>query len=176
MSFCSSLDTREFDRKSKNWVLTSTAFNDIRLKALRLSQGEGTIMQPLQLRSLFRRGLFFSALVCFFTSAPLKAQFTSIIDGKVTDPSDAGVPKAVVTLENQVTGVKRVVETSDDGYYRAASLPPGSFTIRVTAPGFDTGVFENVLLENDSNENVQPPVETGYRVDPGNGHWRGAAC
>jgi hypothetical protein len=118
-------------------------------------------MQPLQLRSLFRRGLFFSALVCFFTSAPLKAQFTSIIDGKVTDPSDAGIPKAIVTLENQVTGVKRVVETSDDGYYRAASLPPGSFTIRVTAPGFETGVFENVLLQNDQTKTFNLPLKLG---------------
>lgn len=119
------------------------------------------MMQPCSLYSRLLKGIFLSVLVWLFTGAPLSAQFTSSIDGRVTDPSDAGVPKAVVTLENQATGVKRVVETSDDGYYRAASLPPGSYTVRVTAPGFETGVFENVLLQNDQTKTFNLPLKIG---------------
>jgi hypothetical protein len=119
------------------------------------------MQQPCPLRSRLLKGIFLTVLVWFFTGVRLNAQFTAVIDGRVTDPSDAGVPKAVVTLENQATGVKRVVETSDDGYYRAASLPPGTYTVRVTAPGFETGVFENVLLQNDQTKTFNLPIKIG---------------
>jgi hypothetical protein len=92
---------------------------------------------------------------------PLSAQFTSSIEGRVTDPSDAGVPNAVVTIEHLATGTKRVVQTSEIGYYRAASLPPGNFNIQVTAPGFETGVFENVLLQNDQTKTFNLPLKLG---------------
>jgi hypothetical protein len=118
-------------------------------------------MRPSQLLSRFRGTLFLSALLFLCTGGPLTAQFTSAIEGRVTDPSEAGVPKAVVTVENQATGVKRVVETSEVGYYRVASLSPGNFTIRVTAPGFETGVFENVLLENDQTKTFNLPIKLG---------------
>jgi Carboxypeptidase regulatory-like domain len=118
-------------------------------------------MRPSQLLSRFQGTLFLSALLLLCTGAPLIAQFTSAIEGRVTDPSEAGVPKAVVTVENSATGVKRLDETSGDGYYRLASLPPGNFTIRVTAPGFETGVFENVLLENDQTKTFNLPLKLG---------------
>jgi hypothetical protein len=118
-------------------------------------------MRPSQLLSRLPKELFLSALSLFFAGGPLTAQFTSAIEGRVTDPSEAGVPKAVVTMESQATGVKRVVETSDVGYYRIASLPPGTFTIRVTAPGFETGVFENILLENDQTKTFNLPLKLG---------------
>ncbi len=118
-------------------------------------------MQLCPLHSRLERGVFLSAFVCFFITTPLRAQFTSSIEGRVTDPSEAGVPKAVVTVEHAATGVKRVVETSEDGYYHIGSLPPGSFTIRVTAAGFDTGVFENVLLENDQTKTFNLPIKVG---------------
>jgi hypothetical protein len=93
--------------------------------------------------------------------APLRAQFTSAIEGRVTDPSEAGIPNATVTVEHLTTGTKRVVQTSEIGYYHVASLPPGNFTIRVAAPGFDTGVFENVLLQNDQTKTFNLPLKLG---------------
>jgi hypothetical protein len=108
------------------------------------------------------RLLFLGATVLLaFAPALLHGQFTSAIEGRVSDPSDAAVPKAMVTVENTSTGVKRTVATSEVGYYRVASLPPGSFTVRVTAPGFDTGVFENVLLENDQTKTFNLTVKLG---------------
>src|SRR5439155_15843020 len=94
-------------------------------------------------------------------SSTLTAQFTSVIEGRVSDPSDAAVPNVEVTVENNATGVKRIVRTSDVGYYRVASLPPGQFTVRISAPGFDTSVFENVLLENDQTKTFNIQVKIG---------------
>src|SRR5690349_17801701 len=105
-------------------------------------------------RWLMRPRLLFLGATALLAFAPalLQGQFTSAIEGRVSDPSDAAVPKAMVTVENPATGLKRTVATSDDGYYRVASLPPGTFTVRVAAPGFETGVFENILLENDQTK------------------------
>ena len=77
------------------------------------------------------------AATALFVGAPpvLNAQFTSVIEGRVTDPTDAAIPNAQVTVENASTGVKRLVMTSDVGYYRVASLSPGTFTVRIRGAG-----------------------------------------
>ena len=71
--------------------------------------------------------LVFLASLLLYHPATLRAQFTSILEGRITDPSDAPIPNAEVTVEHAGTGLKRVVRTSDLGYYRFASLPPGTF-------------------------------------------------
>lgn len=60
------------------------------------------------------------------------------IVGTVTDPSDAVVPHATVTLKNQDTGATSVVTSGDNGAYRFSLLRPGHYTLSVTAPGFQT--------------------------------------
>src|SRR5947209_20334310 len=104
---------------------------------------------------------FGTAVLLVFAPALVFGQFTSSIEGRVADPSDAGVPKAMVTIENTSTGVKRSVETSEVGYYRFASLPPGSFNVRVTAPGFETCAFEGISLENDQTKTFNLAIKVG---------------
>jgi hypothetical protein len=104
------------------------------------------------------------ALVILTTLAlpsALKAQFNSVLEGRVSDPSGAAVPNAEVTVANQATGVKRVVRTTEVGYYRVASLPPGAFTVTVTSPGFDTAVYQNVLLQNDQTKTFNLELKIG---------------
>src|SRR5882724_11374171 len=110
-------------------------------------------MRPCRLSlSSGKKCLVWTTAFLAFTPALIQAQFTSAIEGRVSDPSDAAVPKAMIIVENRSTGVKRSVEASEVGYYRVASLPPGNFTIRVTSAGFETGVYENVLLESDQTK------------------------
>src|SRR5215472_18537859 len=103
----------------------------------------------------------FSAALVTLTPAVLNAQFTSVIEGRVADPSDAGVPNAEITIERASMGIKRVVHASDVGYYRVGSLPPGQFSVHVTAPGFDTVVLESVLLENDQTKTLNIQMKIG---------------
>jgi hypothetical protein len=97
--------------------------------------------------------------------ASLKAQFTSVIEGRVTDPSDAAVPNSDVTVESPATGLKRVVRTSELGYYRVPSLPPGKFTLRIAASGFETAVYEDVLLENDQTKTLNVQLKVGQSTN-----------
>jgi hypothetical protein len=69
------------------------------------------------------------------------------LTGTVTDPSGAVVPNAAVTLKNEATGSARNTTTNASGAYRFALLPPGNYTVTVTAQGFnkaDTKTSVNV--------------------------------
>lgn len=61
---------------------------------------------------------------------------TSQITGRVTDPSEAVIPGASVTVLNEQTGVERTVTTNELGYYTAPLLTRGNYEVRVEATGF----------------------------------------
>src|SRR6516164_4536265 len=77
-------------------------------------------------------------LLLAFASSTSWAQFNSQINGTVTDPSGAVVPDATVTVTNVATGVTRTAQTSSSGTYIISSLPPGTFDVTVSKPGFRT--------------------------------------
>src|SRR5262245_43487212 len=85
--------------------------------------------------------------ICLFLAAiPLAAQFSSAIQGTVTDASQAAVPDAVVTVTNSATGVVRTANTSAEGFYRISNLGPGTYTLKVDKTGFASAQRENVVL------------------------------
>jgi hypothetical protein len=100
------------------------------------------------------------ALLTVF-ALPIRAQFTTTIEGRVSDQSDAAVPGAEVRVENVGTGIVRTVKTSSEGYYRVTALPPGTFTLRVTVQGFDTLVQENIVLQGDQTKTVNLQLKIG---------------
>jgi hypothetical protein len=62
----------------------------------------------------------------------------SQISGTVRDPSGASVPGAAVTLTNEATGVSQRQATTAGGVYAFASIPVGTYTIKVEVTGFRT--------------------------------------
>jgi hypothetical protein len=60
------------------------------------------------------------------------------IEGNVTDPSGASVPKAVVTIRNLVTGYSQSAVTDSSGAFRLTNIPPNPYHLEVTVPGFNT--------------------------------------
>ena len=59
------------------------------------------------------------------------------IGGAVTDASGAAVPNAMVTVTDQARGVQRQLTSDTAGQYLAPSLIPGTYSVRVVAPGFN---------------------------------------
>ena len=81
------------------------------------------------------------------------------IAGTVTDPSGAIVSNATVNLKNNATGATQTDKTSATGAYRFALLPPDSYTITVTAPGFQQApVTTTVAVGQVSSVNVKLTV------------------
>src|SRR5579863_3742265 len=81
------------------------------------------------------------------------AQFNASIQGSVTDPSGAVVPKASITLTNVGTQVTATTTSDNDGNFRFISLAPGNYQLSSDAPGFAKSVV-NVSLETNQNLNV----------------------
>ncbi len=63
---------------------------------------------------------------------------TGDIAGVVTDPSNAVVPDAKISLKDNSKGVTQEAKTNRDGAYRFYLLAPGSYTMTVTAAGFQS--------------------------------------
>ena len=73
--------------------------------------------------------------------APARAQAQALlgeINGNVVDSTQAAIVGARVVATNPDTNFSRQTTTNSVGGYTLADLPPGKYTIVVTAPGFQT--------------------------------------
>jgi Carboxypeptidase regulatory-like domain len=66
-------------------------------------------------------------LILLLCGLPCFAQYSSNIQGVVSDPAGAAINGASIELHNVETGVTAVITTSDSGNYRFSSLPPGNY-------------------------------------------------
>ena len=88
------------------------------------------------------------ALCLTSSSWPLHAQSTAAsMTGIVTDPSEAVLPNAKITVTNQATGLTRETLTNSVGEYRVPLLPVGIYTIKVEVAGFKAQVVKDIRLE-----------------------------
>jgi len=69
------------------------------------------------------------------------------ITGTVTDTTGAAVAKATVTALNVEKGVTTVRPTTSGGLYTISPLLPGTYTITVTAKGFESFKQENMIID-----------------------------
>src|ERR1044071_4684489 len=85
--------------------------------------------------------------VCVLFCLPAVAQTTtSNIEGMVKDPRGAVVSGAQITAASSSLGVERTTSSDENGFYRIAALPAGTYTVTVSGSGFANSTFENVEL------------------------------
>lgn len=86
---------------------------------------------------LIIRSLVITALTLAFGFSVLGQSLTAgTVSGTVTDPNNAVVPNATVTIENAVTGYKRTVNTGTDGAFRFDNVPLNNYVYSASASGF----------------------------------------
>ncbi|PWU08758.1 MAG: hypothetical protein C5B51_07355 [Terriglobia bacterium] len=95
---------------------------------------------------MFQR-LWGCAFAALLSVSMVLAQSTGIIQGGVTDPSGAAVPKATVTVRNMGTGEERTFTTDESGLYVVPSLPVGRYQITVKASGLQPTTANDLVLE-----------------------------
>jgi hypothetical protein len=83
------------------------------------------------------------------------------LTGTILDPSGAIVPGATVVAVNNATGVESRTTSTSGGAYTLPYLPAGTYTIRVSAPGFRTSTAENVILRVAQDLTVNISLEVG---------------
>jgi len=83
------------------------------------------------------------------------------ITGTVRDPQGAAVPKAEITITDEKTGASRTVNSNDDGFYNAPTLPAGVYTITTSPSGFKKTIVTGVELHVSENKTVNIDVQVG---------------
>jgi len=68
------------------------------------------------------------------------------IQGSVTDPSGARLPKATITVADTQTGLKRTAVTDASGQYRVPNLAPAIYDVSVQVPGFANAIRKGVVV------------------------------
>ncbi len=95
---------------------------------------------------------------CLTLSSSAFSQTSSTsVRGTVTDPSGSAVAGATIVLQNPESKTERTVTTGDQGEYQFLFLPPGTYKLAISAPGFakyeQTGL--QLLVNTPTTTNVQ---------------------
>lgn len=101
-------------------------------------------------------GYLAATLLAVAMAAPVFGQqaATGTIEGVVTDQNGAVVLGAKVAARNVNTGFTREITTDDNGIYRLTTLPPGTYQITASAPGFAENKFANITLNVGQKLNI----------------------
>ena len=83
------------------------------------------------------------------------------VQGLVSDPSNAVVAGATVTLRNENTGVQAQKVTDEYGKYLFDYVLPGDYTVSVELSGFKQFVQKNILVQARGDVTVNATIEVG---------------
>lgn len=105
-----------------------------------------------------------AVLTLLSSQTPLLAQFTSAVEGTVTDPHGAAIPNATLTIRNTETGISSTTTTSGAGYFRFPSLPSAVFKLDGTASGFKTTELAEFRVQIGETKTLNMTLEVGTQA------------
>jgi len=103
--------------------------------------------------------IFLAALLSVCLS--FAQQITGSVTGTVSDPGGAAVSGASVKLTNTGTGATQTVTADTEGNFRFLLLPPGNYSVQVSAPGFKSYVRAGIVVEVDRSIAVPVSLQIG---------------
>ncbi len=107
-------------------------------------------------------GVAFGCLLLLPLLSSAQTLTTGLVLGRVTDPSGAAVPGAVVELQDKATTVTRKVTTSMQGQYTFTLVSPGTYMVTVTAAGFQKTVVSSVKVDVGRSATVDVALQIGH--------------
>ena len=100
-------------------------------------------------------------ILCLFPFLLVAQEFRATVTGRVTDPSGATVPNAVVQARNLGTNEVATATTDNLGNFTIPLLKPATYNISVEAVGFKKTTQENLLLNVGQTATVNLMLEVG---------------
>jgi hypothetical protein len=95
-------------------------------------------------------------------SGLIHAQTTNgAILGTISDPSNAAVPGATVTIKSVETGAQQSATTDSNGGYNIPNLQVGHYAITVSRSGFKTAVLPSVELQVAQQAKIDTVLQVG---------------
>jgi Carboxypeptidase regulatory-like domain len=123
---------------------------------------QSTISQRISrgVSSCIHLSALFLLTVLLLTPAAFAQRATGTISGTVEDKSQAVIPNATITLENTATHDKRAITSNGTGFFNFAAVPPGTYTLTITAHGFNTLTATQVVIHAGEDHGI-PNLELG---------------
>lgn len=106
------------------------------------------------------RVLVIIAAVLSFAVSSLAQTTTGRLAGTVSGP-DGALPGATVTATDSNTNRELTVTTGDNGAFLFPQVEFGTYTVKVTAPGFKTFVANEVKIDVGREHTLNPVLEVG---------------
>src|SRR5260370_29345013 len=101
---------------------------------------------PWRREERMMKAKLFATLFLAVLSSVALAQDTATLTGTVRDKSGAVIRDASVSVSNPASNINRDVKSNGEGEYLAGGLPPGTYNLIVTAPGFPQFEAKVVML------------------------------
>ncbi|MCC6344644.1 MAG: TonB-dependent receptor [Bryobacterales bacterium] len=95
----------------------------------------------------------------------LAQEFRATLRGAITDPSNAAIPGAAVTLRNLDTGVERSDAADSAGNYLFSFVAPGRYSLTATAQGFKTYKQDEISLSLNQVARLDVQLQLGAAAD-----------
>ena len=108
----------------------------------------------------FRTALQLTILAICALSASAQVDRGAIV-GRVMDASGAVVPKATVMVTNKATGVVVTTSANDSGEYQVLALIPGTYSVKVSAPGFESVLRDDIMLHVQDRLSIEVTLKVG---------------
>lgn len=105
------------------------------------------------------------ALCVLMVSAMAAQEFRATITGRITDSTDAAIPKATLEIRNVDTNEVTVAVTSASGDYTAPLLRPGTYELSLQVPGFKAFTRSGVMLNVGQTATINIVLEVGNVTD-----------
>jgi hypothetical protein len=85
----------------------------------------------------------------------------STLRGVAQDHTGSVVPSVQLTLLHTERGLQRSVITNQAGEFEVPDLPPGTYRLTATAPGFKTFIADDILLEGNQVRRIDVALQIG---------------
>lgn len=99
-------------------------------------------------------------ILCAAASLPAQT-FRGGIQGTVADATGHSVADALVTVNNEETGLTRTSKTSSAGTYFISELPIGTYSVKVEKTGSRQQTLKGIKVEVSSNQRVDFQLKPG---------------
>ncbi len=111
---------------------------------------------------LFCAVLLVTPISMLSTPTPMWAQTnTGVITGTVTDQSGAVIPNAKVTITSQSKNVPLTFTTNAEGYFTSVPIDPDTYSVAVTAQGFQEQEQSGIILRVQDRLNLNFKMTVG---------------
>ncbi len=112
-------------------------------------------------RNSLHYGLSFALLLASGAAALAQSAVDGAIAGTVQDKSGSVLPNAAVVIHSNGTNAEETVTADSSGFFRVVHLQPGSYTVTIKAPGFESFRSPNVVVQVGELTNLNAKLPVG---------------